>query len=597
MAAWQRSFDDLGTPLFGVTFVVLDLETTGCVPGRCAITEVGAVKLRGGECLGTFQTLVDPEQGIPPEITYLTGITTSMVTDAPRIGAVLPSFLEFLGDAVIVGHNVRFDLSFLNAALAATGRPRLANRSVDTCALARRLVGDEVPNAQLSTLSRHFRVRHQPTHRALDDALATGEVLHCLLERAGRLGVLALDDLLELPTVKGHPMVAKLKLAADLPRSPGVYQFRDAGGRVLYVGKAVNLRRRVRSYFAGDERRKVGQLLRETAAVDHVVCSGDLEASVLEIRLIHELRPRFNRRAKDWKRYAYVKLTLDERFPRLSVVRDPRPGDGCLYLGPLPSQRAAQLVVEAVHSATPVRRCTARPGRTPRAAPCAPAQLGVAACPCAGGADAARYPSIVDTVLRGLTTEPARLLGPLEARMRALAAEQRYEEAAATRERAAALASALARQRRLDALRRAGRVDLEVEGEGGAVLDRGRLVSAGAGTAGATPLPFEAPAPADAGDGPLPRHLADEVLCVASWLDRAAGRVRLARCDAPLVTPLPELPRFEPGGGTNRQRRPPGPAASLPVGAQSPESGRPKGSPNDSGPAAAPSSPRVASPS
>ena len=552
MVAIQRSFDDLGAPLHTVTFVVVDLETTGCVPGRSAITEIGAVKLRGGECLGTFQTLVDPGQGIPPEITYLTGITQSMVVAAPRIEAVLPSFLEFLGDAVVVGHNVRFDLGFLAAALRATERPRLGNRWVDTCALARRLVAEDVPNCKLSTLARHFRVGHLPTHRALDDALATGEVLHGLLERAGRLGVLALDDLLELPTVKGHPMVVKLRLAADLPRLPGVYLFRDAGGRVLYVGKALNLRRRVRSYFAGDERRKVGQLLRETAAVDHIVCSGDLEASVLEVRLIHELLPRYNRRAKDWRRYAYVKLTLDERFPRLSVVRNPRAGDGCLYVGPLSSGRVAQLVVEAVQSATPIRRCTKRPGRTPLPGPCAPAQLGVAACPCAGGGDAAGYPAVVDTVVRGLTVEPQRLLGPLEARMRALAAAQRFEEAAAMRERAAALSAAVARQRRLDGLRRAGRLSLDVDGEGGAELDEGRLVAAWAQAPSALPLlPGRAaagpPPPAAAGDGPLPRHLADEVLAVASWLDRSAGRVRLNRCDGGLSSSLPLLPRFEAG--------------------------------------------------
>ena len=547
----QRSFDDLGTPLQDVTFVVVDLETTGCSPGRSAITEVGAVKLRGGECLGTFQTLVDPGHGIPPEITYLTGITEAMVVDAPRIEAVLPAFLEFLGDAVVVGHNVRFDLGFLAAALRAADRPSLGNRSVDTCALARRLVADEVPNCRLSTLARHLRVGHQPTHRALDDALATGEVLHCLLERAGRLGVLALDDLLDLPTVRGHPMVAKLRLVADLPRRPGVYLFRDAGGRVLYVGKAVDLRRRVRSYFSGDERRKVGALLRETAAVDHVVCSGDLEASVLEVRLIHDLQPRYNRRARDWRRYAYVKLTLDERFPRLSVVRAPRSGDGCLYLGPLSSTRVATLVVEAVQTATAIRRCTKRPGRSPASSLCAPAQLGVAACPCAGGADAAGYAAVVDTVVRGLTVDPPRLLRPLEDRMRALAAAQRYEEAAATRERAAALAAALARQRRLDALRRAGRVDLVVDGEGGAVLEGGRLVTAWSGGDGTAPLPLTLP-PAGAGPAvpahePLPRHLADEVLCIASWLDRAAARVRLDGCEGGLASALPAIPRFEPG--------------------------------------------------
>jgi len=137
----QRSFDDLGTPLHEVTFVVVDLETTGASPATCSITEIGAVKLRGWECLGRFQTLVNPGMAIPPSIVYLTGITEAMVGPAPRIEEVLPAFLEFAGtDSVIVGHNVRFDLSFLRAAMAANGYPVLGNRWIDTCALARRLV-------------------------------------------------------------------------------------------------------------------------------------------------------------------------------------------------------------------------------------------------------------------------------------------------------------------------------------------------------------------------------------------------------------------------------------------------------------------------
>ena len=124
-AAGQRSLDDLGTPLADLTFCVLDLETTGTSPADCAITEVGAVKLRGGECLGTFQTLVDPGCAIPPRITVLTGITEASTRDAPTIDAVLPALLEFLGGAVVVGHNVRFDLAFLGAALERAGRPPL----------------------------------------------------------------------------------------------------------------------------------------------------------------------------------------------------------------------------------------------------------------------------------------------------------------------------------------------------------------------------------------------------------------------------------------------------------------------------------------
>ena len=158
-------FRSLGTPLSEVTFVVVDLETTGASPGTDAITEIGAVKVRGGELLGTFDTLVNPGVPIPPTITVLTGITEAMVLPAPRIAEVLPAFCEFAHGAVLVGHNLRFDTGFLDAALTAHGRPRLAHRRVDTLALARRLVRDEVPNLRLGTLAAHFRSTVQPVHR------------------------------------------------------------------------------------------------------------------------------------------------------------------------------------------------------------------------------------------------------------------------------------------------------------------------------------------------------------------------------------------------------------------------------------------------
>ena len=118
----QRSFDEFGTPLCDVTFCVLDLETTGGDRTDDLITEIGVVKVRGGEFLGTFQTLVNPGRAIPPLITVLTGLTDALVAPAPRIEAVLPSLLEFLGDSVIVGHNVGFDLAFLRRAFERAGR-------------------------------------------------------------------------------------------------------------------------------------------------------------------------------------------------------------------------------------------------------------------------------------------------------------------------------------------------------------------------------------------------------------------------------------------------------------------------------------------
>jgi DNA polymerase-3 subunit epsilon len=515
----QASFDELGTPLADVTFVVLDLETTGGSPADCAITEVGAVRYRGGERLGTFETLVNPGVPLPPFITVLTGITESMLLPAPPIEEVLPPLLEFLDGAVLVGHNVRFDISFLDAALTGAGYPRLAHRRVDTLGLARRLVRDEVPDLKLGTLARHLRVATEPCHRAMSDAAATAEVLHALLERAATLGVLGLDDLLELPTIRAHPSANKLRLTARLPRTPGVYLFKDRAGRVLYVGKATNLRSRVRSYFGGDDRKKVPQLLREAEGLDWIECRDELEASVREARLIRELEPRFNRRGKGWRSAAFLKLTLGERFPRLSVVREVK-GDGALYVGPLGSAAQAHTVREAIESAAPLRRCTGRIGRTAALtddAPCAPAQLGVACCPCRGHTSAPDYDEVVDTVTRGLTDEPALLLGPLERRMHALAAAERFEEAAATRDRLAALARALRRQHTLDWLAASGTMHVGTDA-GVLRFHHGLLAVDG-----------ELPEAVDATQTRFDRGRSDELLVVARWLVRetTAGRARL----------------------------------------------------------------------
>ncbi|MEM9467031.1 MAG: DEDD exonuclease domain-containing protein [Actinomycetota bacterium] len=546
----QRTLEDLGTPLHEVTFVVFDIETTGGKAEDGGITEIGAVKLRGGECLGTYQTLINPGRAIPPEITVLTGITEAMVYQAPRIETVLPSFLDFVGDdSVLVGHNVRYDLSFINAALERDGRPRLANRSVDTLPLARRLLRDEVPNCRLGTLADRLRLSHTPSHRALDDALATGDLLHVLLERAGAMGVTGLDDLLALPTMAGNAQASKLRLTDRLPRKPGVYLFRGRSGDVLYVGKAANLRSRVRSYFSTDERRKIGQLLRETHRVDHQVCRNGLEAAVLELRLIHEHLPRFNHQGTRSSRYPYVKLTLNERFPRLSVVRTVN-DDGGLYLGPISSAKRARRLIEAIETASPVRRCTARSTARTDKPMCAAAQIGVAACPCSGHTSPDDYEQVIATLVDGLTVAPDRLLTPLARRIADLADEERYEEAADVRDRADALAGALRRQRRFDLLRRAGRIRFRV-GTAWAELDNGRLSGCGSVDDPPSLLDLRTPSAPDGAftSGPLPppsRADADELLCVARWLDENAHRVELEAVDGILAEPLPRLPAFSP---------------------------------------------------
>ena len=551
-AGGQRSFDDLGTPLADVTFCVLDIETTGSDRATDLITEIGMVRVRAGECLGTLQSLVNPGRAIPPMITVLTGISESMVVRAPAIDTILPAMMEFLGDAVVVGHNVRFDMAFINAALVRRGDPEITNPIIDTLPLARRLISDEVPDCRLGTLASRFRLDHRPSHRALDDALATTDLLHFLLERAAGLGVLGLDDLIALPRIGAHPQAAKLRMTTNLPRGPGVYLFRGANDKVLYVGKATNLRQRVRSYFGSDDRRKIGTLLREAQRVTYVTTPNVLAAEVLELRYIQQLAPRYNKVAASPQKYRYVRLSTDEAWPRLSVVNDAT-GAG-VYLGPLSSKASADAVVEALQSVFPLRRCTKRLGRAfqPQldAVACAPAQLGVAMCPCAGLADTTHYATVVAKTVQAMTTSPGMVITALQDRLAVLSAARRYEEAALVRDRAMAFTNAVRRQRLTDRMREAGDAGLQI-GDTTLHVRGGVLVGTSQEGQIEVGLPVAAPEmPAFA--ALLPRHVVDEVLCLARAFERMSNRVTVAWCDGRWQWPIDEVP--EVVGRTLQQR-------------------------------------------
>ena len=549
--AQQRSFDHLGTPLSEVTFVVIDLETTGTSPDSCAITEIGAVRYRGGERVATFQTLINPGSPIPPFITVLTGITEAMVYPAPLIGEVIPALLEFIGGAVLVGHNLRFDTSFIDAALVADGRERLPNRRVDTLGLARRLLRDEVPDMKLGTLARHLRVEETPNHRALADAQATAEVLHALLERAATLGVLGLDDLIELPKIRAHPSASKLKLTAQLPRQPGVYIFRNRKNEVLYVGKATNLRSRVRSYFGGDTRSKVPQLLKELERIDHIVCSDPLEAEIHELRLIRRHDPHYNRVGKGWRRYTYLKLTVAERFPRLLITAEAT-ADGSVYLGPFRSRAIATEIKEAIESSVPLRRCTQRISRNAVISvdtPCSPAQLGVAACPCRAETSEDDYRAIVERAVLALRSDHTALLEPIEARMFSYAEQERFEEATQQRDRLAALSKALRRLRSVEWLRASGNLQFSTP-DGLREFEGGHLVTSSTPSlADFDPRLERASVQVLPLGQPPAREEIDELLVVARWLDHelVAGRVRLLNVTGRAATACSgPLPAYEP---------------------------------------------------
>ncbi|MFR9802940.1 DEDD exonuclease domain-containing protein [Pseudonocardia sp. RS010] len=540
VTAPQLSFDELGTPLREVTFVVLDLETTGGSHDRDGITEVGAVKVRGGEVLGELGTLVNPGSGIPPNIVALTGITTAMVRTAPRLPAVLPSLLEFLTGAVLVAHNAPFDSGFLRSACERHGQVWPRPPVLCTARLARAVLPrEECPSVRLGALARHFSTRTQPNHRALSDARATVEVLHHLLERVGNLGVQSLEELLALTReASAHRPTQRQRqqrhLAETVPSAPGVYLFRGPREEVLYVGTSGDLRRRVRSYFtAGERRRRIRDMVALAERVDSVVCAHALEAGVRELRLLAAHKPKYNRRSRNPGRTWWVAPTA-EAFPRLSVVTAAREG----ALGPFASHRSATAALDTLLDAVPLRRCTQRiPARAPSASPCMLHELGRCGAPCAGLQTPEEYAPAVDSLralVHGASDDP---LHQLARGVDELADKERFEEAAGDRDRLAALISALERRQTLAELAAQPElVGARPDGRGGwelAVVRYGQLAAADVARRGVRPMPVVEALRAGAqtilpGEGPLHGAPPEEVRLIYRWL--TTGGTRLVYC-------------------------------------------------------------------
>jgi len=445
----QSTFDDLGTPLTEVTFVVLDLETTGGSATECQITEIGAVKVRGGEVLGEFQTLVNPGEPIPAFISVLTGITDPMVASSPHIGSVMPAFLEFIGDAVLVAHNARFDITFLKVNCERLQLTWPGNAVLDTVHLARQLVTrDEAPNHKLSSLARVFSTRVTPDHRALHDAQATVDVLHGLIGRVGNLGVHTLEELRSYTSRVTPGQRRKRFLADNLPSAPGVYVFKDERGEPLYVGTSIDIKRRVRNYFTASEHRtRMAEMVGLATSVTPIVCRTTLEAQVRELRLIAQHKPRYNRRSRHPERALWVKLTA-ESFPRLSIVRQVV-DDGATYAGPFGSRAMAEQAVAAVHEVVPLRQCTTRLSRKGTGTACALAEMGRCGAPCEGRQSPDDYATIAQRVVDAFRGDGHEVLGALSDRLDRLAADERFEDAAVVRDRMVSLVRAAARAQRM----------------------------------------------------------------------------------------------------------------------------------------------------
>jgi len=328
-------------------FVVFDLETTGLSAQRDRICEIGAVRVQGLELVDSFQSLVNPGVALPGPVERLTGLRTAELRRAPPVRKVLPRFLAFAGDDLLVAHNAGFDQRFLERELQVREGRRLSQPPLCTAALARRLLEGRLRKVGLSSLAHFFGVGTTPCHRALPDAEATAEVLLCLIGLAQELGARRLSELRSLAAPRRRRVYGKRALARRAPARPGVYLFRDKHDQVLYVGRARDLRARLRSYFRSERQRpSVEAALLALERIEWRVLGSELEAALEELRLIRELGPPANSRSRRKEHGVYLRPRGDE----LVVTKQPT------ELGPLTSRRQASLAARALAFSTAEER-------------------------------------------------------------------------------------------------------------------------------------------------------------------------------------------------------------------------------------------------
>lgn len=431
---WKlKEFVALSQPLDEARFVVVDIETTGLTPDAGGIMEIGAARVEQGRIVAQFERLVRPSKRPPPFIVHLTGIDWAMLRDQPTLAEVWDEFAEFVRDAVLVAHNASFDLSYLNLASRMLRGTPLADTYICTLQLARRLV-PETRRRGLDTLAELFGVRLERRHRALGDALITAEILFHLIERAKAKGLSRVDQLLAVQHEgrDGRPFYCPLPRAAveELPTSPGIYRFYDEGQRLLYIGRAKDLRRRVSSYLSNSDHHstKTLDLIRHIHSVTVERCPSELEAALREAEEIRSAKPPYNQRSKHLPQVAYLKIDSKGPFPRVSITARPS-ARAHILIGPLRSRAEAERLLKIWLRVYGLRTCRGEIRPSPANTPCFQGQTGLCTMPCTAQIETEAYQAKVSALLDDVARGGEQTRNYLLAERERLAQLERFEAA------------------------------------------------------------------------------------------------------------------------------------------------------------------------
>jgi DNA polymerase-3 subunit epsilon len=433
-------------PLTTAEFLAVDVETNGRAGDLCELTEVGAVLVGGGELHDRFESLVRVEQPLSRGIERFTGITQVMVDAAPDPAQVLEELADLARGRVLIAHSASFDRRALKQGFERAGVDWNDPPWLCTVRLATRFA-PLARQRKLVPLAESLGIEVDGAHRALVDAETCARVFCALFPRLCAHAP-TVGDALELAGPRRRagrapaPRVPREERPdlSNLPDDPGVYVFRDARGRPLYVGKSVSVRSRARAHFCAPagwtERAEV---------VDYKPTNSELGALVLENRLIKSWQPPGNKQLKRTDGWLYLRCRLDISYPVLEVAGEPAPGLA-VNIGPLRGKAAAEELIGQLESLFKLRHCGRRLPR--RFHPSIYGQMGRCSSPCLGDLDPNAYRRKLDealTLFEGPEDASTQLLNHLEQRMHEASAERRYERAEVLHRRLERLADLLGR--------------------------------------------------------------------------------------------------------------------------------------------------------
>ncbi len=417
-------------------FAVLDFETTGTSAKHNRVIEVGIVRVKNLKIEDSFQTFINPGNRIPPFITSLTGITDDDVHDAPFFNEAASEMLEFIGDSVIVAHNLPFDLSFLKSELKRAELLPPGNHTLCTLKLARKMY-PELKSKSLGKLVTHFRIRHKNVHRALSDSTVTAKLLIKMLKQLEEdHNITQLEDLLNYQSAavikSGYRMIKK-KLALDfatLPSSPGIYIFKNSKDNLIYIGKAKVLKQRVSNYFSSSASRKAKQIVRKSSRLEYIQTKSELSALILESELIKKHKPPMNTLLKKYPQQYFIKVAQTKDYPDLkstSIFEF----DGNDYFGPYSSRETVKNLINIVDRSFMLRECSDK--ELKKGKKCYLYDIKRCLAPCIIEAEE-QYANELKEAYNFLSGGNQAIVNKLLNKMKTLSDERKYEEAAEVRD-------------------------------------------------------------------------------------------------------------------------------------------------------------------